>query len=138
MRVRPAGPNDIATLLALDPIAAQSVDRARSIAQWVGAGWASCAELDGELAGYAVVHPHFFGRNFLEMLMVSPAFRRRGVGRALLAHALDQQSSAPLWTSTNQSNTPMRDLLVQFGFAQMGLIEGLDEDDPELVFRLDI
>ncbi|WEJ32819.1 GNAT family N-acetyltransferase [Devosia sp. SD17-2] len=135
MRVRPAGPDDIATLLALDPIAARSVDRARSIAQWVGAGWCSAAEIDGALAGYAVVHPHFFGRNFLEMLMVAPAFRRRGIGRALLVHALDAQPGAILWTSTNLSNAPMRNLLAQFGFTRMGVIEGLDEGDPELIFR---
>lgn len=135
MRVRPAGPDDITALIALDPVAARSAERARSIESWIGAGWGTCAELDGRVAGYAVVHPHFFGRNFLELLVVDAALRRRGVGKALVGHLLGQVRGADLWTSTNQSNTPMRNLLGQLGFVQMGRIDGLDEGDPELIFR---
>lgn len=135
MRVRPAGPDDIATLTALDPIAAQSVDRVRSIQEWVGADWCFCVVTDEEIAGYGVVHRHFFGRFFLEMLMVGEAFRRKGIGRALLRHALSRSPGDCLWTSTNRSNLAMQGLLAELGFAQMGSIEGLDDDDPELIFR---
>jgi GNAT superfamily N-acetyltransferase len=49
------------------------------------------AEWDGEVAGYALYffnYSTFRGRPgiFLEDLFVRPAFRRRGIGRALLVH----------------------------------------------------
>ena len=39
-----------------------------------------------------------------------------------------------LWTSTNQSNRPMRRLLSSRGYRQAGKITGLDHGDPELFF----
>lgn len=133
--VRPAGPADQAGLVALDSFAAQSADCVTSIGAWITAGWCFCAEEDGVLAGYGVVHPHFFGRDFLELIMVGEAHRRQGVGGLLLRHALNQRMDGFLWTSTNRSNLPMLGLLAAFGFEQKGSIEGLDEGDPELVFR---
>ena len=49
------------------------------------------AQWDGEAVGYAVFfdfYSSFQGRSglFLDDLFVRPAFRKRGVGRALLAH----------------------------------------------------
>ncbi len=39
-----------------------------------------------------------------------------------------------LWTSTNESNVAMRNLLVRLGFIPSGQIDNLDEGDLELVF----
>jgi len=39
-----------------------------------------------------------------------------------------------LFTSTNQSNVPMQGLLATLEFARSGLIENLDDGDPELVY----
>jgi ribosomal protein S18 acetylase RimI-like enzyme len=85
--------------------------------------------------GYFVVGPRrFFGRDFVEFLFVAPAVRRSGLGTHLLCAALDLEGTPQVFTSTNQSNTLMRDLLTQADWQPSGLLEGLDDGDPELVF----
>jgi RimJ/RimL family protein N-acetyltransferase len=39
-----------------------------------------------------------------------------------------------LFTSTNESNKPMQALLDQLGYERSGIVENLDEADPELIY----
>ena len=50
--------------------------------------------------------------------------------RAALGHA----STSRVFTSTNQSNAPMRELLRSEGWTASGVLSGLDDGDPEHVF----
>ena len=77
----------------------------------------------------------FFARPFVALVVVDPAFRRRGLASTLFA-AIETEVTEPLWTSTNRSNTPMIALLRGRGYELMGEIKGLDVGDPELFFRL--
>ena len=77
----------------------------------------------------------FFGRNFIELLVVPDSARRRGIGRSLL-RAVAKSSTREVWTSTNESNLAMRALLVSEGWHFGGTLHGLDGDDPELFFFL--
>lgn len=89
----------------------------------------------GAVAGFAVVKPaRFYGRDFIELLMVDPAHRRRGIGRDLLRAAHAAAGTEQVFTSTNTSNQPMRSLLQAEGWSFSGQLDGLDEGDPELVF----
>mgnify|MGYP002335957411 CR=1 FL=1 len=133
---RPARVSDHASLVALDTIATRDLARAQEIARWLAQELCFCAEVEGVVAGYGVLHYHFFGRAFLEMLMVGEQYRSQGVGTALIMHAAGLSAGQQLWTSTNQSNQRTRRLLEHLGFTPSGMIEGLDEGDPELFFRL--
>ena len=76
----------------------------------------------------------FFEHDFLELLFVRPANRRQGVATALV-QAVEAGAATPkLFTSTNQSNVPMQRLCERLGFEQVGVVEGLDEGDPELFY----
>jgi ribosomal protein S18 acetylase RimI-like enzyme len=89
----------------------------------------------GRSAGYAVLTRAFFHRPFVELVMVAPATRRQGIGLALVAHLVGvAPAKQNLWTSTNVSNAPMRELLAKAGFVQSGQIDNLDEGDPEVIF----
>lgn len=89
----------------------------------------------GAVAGFAIVRPaHFFGRDFIELLVVDPGRRRAGIGRNLLRAALAAAGTEQVFTSTNTSNQPMRALLQAEGWSFSGELDGLDERDPELVF----
>lgn len=116
-------------------IAPAGTERRQAIAEWVHAGETYIAWRDGYAAGYVVLTRSFFRSPFIELLVVAPTARRQGIGRALIEHSIaltppDQK----LWTSTNESNTPMRNLLPQLGFIQTGMFEHLDPGDPELIF----
>lgn len=88
----------------------------------------------GVVGGFVVVKPaHFFGRDFIELLIVDPARRRCGIGRNLLRAAL-AAGTGQVFTSTNTSNQPMRALLQTEGWSFSGELDGLDEGDPELLF----
>lgn len=66
-----------------------------------------CCGVKAKIAGYGVLHYHFFGCGFIELLMVEPALRGQGVGSALL---LRQR------------------------FVLSGQVDNLDDGDPELFY----
>ena len=92
------------------------------------------AHRDAKLVGFAVLVDHFFGRPFVELLVVDAAHRRRGAGDCLLSAIERSVHGDRLFTSTNESNAPMRALLAKRGYIASGRIENLDDGDPELVF----
>ena len=68
------------------------------------------------------------------MIVVAAAARRRGVARRLLG-AVEVRCDRPkLFTSTNASNGAAQALFERAGFVRSGVIENLDEGDPESVF----
>jgi len=134
--IRRAVADDLEGILRTDPHAARG-DRGRSGFLRRSLALGEClVYLDhGAVAGFAVVMPaHFFGRDFIELLMVDPARRRCGIGRNLLRAALAAAGTGQVFTSTNASNQPMRSLLQAEGWSFSGELGGLDEGDPELVF----
>lgn len=92
------------------------------------------AERAGGVAGHALLSRNFFDRDFLELLFVTEASRRIGVGASLLAAGERVATGGRFFTSTKESNAPMRALLKAQGYAPSGRIENLDPGDPELVF----
>lgn len=95
------------------------------------------AERDGVPVGYAAVDHSFFRRGFVRQLYVTPAHRRRGVASRLLDEAVALCGTARVFTSTNLSNRPMQQLLHALGWQPCGMVEGLDEGDPEVFYFLD-
>jgi GNAT superfamily N-acetyltransferase len=135
LTIRLATPADVDALIAIDHVAAHSADRREAIAGWATAGEVHVAIRDGAAVGYAAFTRSFFRSPFIEMLMVAPAARRSGIGRALIEYCIAlTPGGEKLWTSTNESNMPMRRLLPQLDFVQTGMIEHLDPGDPELIY----
>lgn len=136
--IRPAGPDDLADLIALDSAVETDPERADAIARWLATATHDCfvATIDARPVGYGVLHHNFFNHALLEMLMVAAPLRGHGIGKALIEHAMTVSRTSLLWITTNQSNLAMRHLLGSMGFIPSGTIEGLDEGDPELVFRI--
>jgi hypothetical protein len=52
----------------------------------------------------------------------------------LLAAATDSATTATIFASTNESNAAMRALFERDGWTLSGVLTGIDEGDPELVF----
>lgn len=81
-----------------------------------------------------VVNACFYQHPFVWLMIVAERFRRRGVGSALLRHAVALFPDRKVFTSTNESNEPSRRLMETLGYDRSGMIEHLDEDDPEFVY----
>jgi GNAT superfamily N-acetyltransferase len=136
MEVRRAVADDVAGILRLDQFAThQDRGRAEFLRRCVELGECLVQVDGGSVGGFAVVRAaHFFGRDFVDLLMADPARRRAGIGRALLRAAVASAGTEQVFTSTNTSNQPMRSLLRDEGWSFSGELGGLDEGDPELVF----
>ena len=80
----------------------------------------------------------FYECGFVPMLYVAEEARRHGVGGALMRAVAARCKTTKLFTSTNQSNEPMQELLATLGYVPSGLIENLDPGDPELVYLLEL
>ncbi|MDD0973773.1 GNAT family N-acetyltransferase [Pseudomonas fontis] len=136
-QIRQAVLNDIEQLVSLDPIAAKEVGRRVQIEQAVATHecWVACAADDPLVPiGYGCLDKRFFGEWFISLVVVSDAHRRSGAGRQIVAHLEACTASKRIFTSTNRSNSPMRQLLEQLGYQRSGKIENLDLDDSELIF----
>jgi hypothetical protein len=106
-----------------------------AIRTYISSGFCWVISGQADLDGYAVLLPrHFFGRDFLELLMVSSSARRSGVATRMLQALLSMDGTNQVLSSTNRSNIPMRDLLAKDGWQFSGELVGLDPDDPEMIF----
>ncbi len=138
IHIRLAGDTDRVAVQQLDPLARRGdVERITQIREAVAHGRCLIAE-GGQIAGYVVTAPkHFFGRDFVELIVVDDNHRRRGVGRALLRAAVDRAGTARVFSSTNESNGAMRSLFTADGWTLSGHLDGLDPGDPEIVYYVD-
>jgi GNAT superfamily N-acetyltransferase len=137
--VRKADQTERDAIVAIDDVAiGGDDDRSTLLETAIQSG--HCLVLDGDhgISGFVVTVPKgFFGRDFVELLMVDRSRRRAGVGRQLLRAAVDSGSTNRVFTSTNASNWPMRTLLEHDGWTVSGELLGLDVNDPEIVYFTD-
>jgi GNAT superfamily N-acetyltransferase len=134
VRIRKATSSDHRTLDVLDQLGHGGVSRGPYLLAAIRAGHCHLAEMDGELVAFIIFDQTFFEQTFIHLLMVHPDHRRQGLGTALMRHVESICSTDKLFTSTNRSNVPMQELCKSLGYAPSGMVENLDEGDPELFF----
>ena len=134
MTIRLATVLDHEAIAAADPLAQRDPTRQALLRSHIEGGRCWVAADQDRVVGFLVLEYTFYGHGFVSLVVVRQDARRRGVGRALLRNAMSICATAKLFTSTNESNNPMRSLLHEQGFEVSGVIHNLDERDPELVF----
>ncbi|MBB6671567.1 GNAT family N-acetyltransferase [Cohnella nanjingensis] len=92
------------------------------------------ARMQDRLAGFAVWDRTFFGHSFIQLVIVDPVYRRQGVATGLIREIMGRVQADKLFTSTNESNAAMRNVCESLGFVRSGIIENLDEGDPEWIY----
>ena len=125
---------DIPALIALDCLAQTDERRRRFIRKSVVSGKCMVATAEDEVIAYTVLEYTFYDNGFLSMLYVHPNHRRKGVASSLLKYAESACETNKIFASTNRSNQAMQSLLDKAGYERSGVIENLDEGDPELVY----
>ena len=134
MQIRNAVAEDLPALITVDAVARGNIERVESLRAAIAAGECIVAAQDQALLGYVVLNHAFYQNGFVPLLYVSADSRRQGVGTALLRAAEARCRTEKLFTSTNESNYPMRALLKAAGYQPSGAINNLDPGDPELVY----
>jgi ribosomal protein S18 acetylase RimI-like enzyme len=134
-RIEPATSADYDAVRALDRMLVGVRDRAEALREWIARGECLVARVpDGDIAGFAVASCSFFAQPFIVLLVVNPKHRRQGVASALIQSVAARTTTPKLFTSTNQSNLAMQAVCESLGFVRSGLIENLDDDDPEIIY----
>jgi GNAT superfamily N-acetyltransferase len=132
--VVPATETLLTDCLEFDHLAAGgSVERRSELSEAEERGRMQVAMVDDRAAGYSVEAPWFFGAPFLGLVYVDPGMRGRGIGSRLLED-FEQAHGTRVFTSTNLSNAPMQHLLRYRLWTPCGMLNGLDDGDPEIFF----
>lgn len=120
--------------LEFDHVAAGgSAGRRRELSTAADEARMRVATVDGRAVGFSVAAPWFFDAPFLALLYVDPSIRQHKVGSRLLED-FEQAHPPKVLTSTNLSNVPMHGLLRSRLWTPCGILNGLDEGDPEIFF----
>ena len=136
LTIRLANPQDIAKLLVFAQLAQHNPARAQYLVRQTLLGHLYVAELPElpEMIGYVVFEYGFYENGFVPFLYVLASQRRHGVGKALLQYVENECASAKLFSSTNASNIPMQALFGKLGYRYCGVLDALDEGDPEWLY----
>jgi ribosomal protein S18 acetylase RimI-like enzyme len=134
MEIRSATPFDADAIKSFDELARVDASRRAFVDRSIESGQCVVATVEGRAVAYAIFNYTFYARGFVDTLYVQGEFRHCGIGSALMRHIAAHCETPKLFTSTNQSNAPIQSLLGKLGYERSGLIENLDEGDPELVY----
>lgn len=134
MKITLATRYHFSALIELDSYVQQNVSRIEEIKAWLNRQAAYLLEVDAQIVGYGVIHHHFFGQPFIELVMIDKKYRQKGYGKCLISYFQENTQGNKLFTSTNKSNHAMRNMLIKLGFIESGCIENLDENDPEIIY----
>lgn len=88
-----------------------------------------------KIVGFLIYNVNFFEEEFIDLIYIKEEFRNKKIANQLIQSKIKTCQTQKLFTSTNQSNIPAQKLFETNGFIKSGFIEGLDEGDPEIIYR---
>ena len=131
--VERATDDDLADVIAVDAAHMRHA-RADHLAEAVKRHECYIVREGWDVLGFAILTQSFFEQYFIDLIVVHPDQRRKGVASALMQHIEKIVPAEKLFTSTNQSNAPMQALCEKLGFVKSGWIDNLDDGDPEIIY----
>ena len=87
---------------------------------------------------YGIFNYQFQGYGVIHRIYVSPAYRRRGIGRALIDYFAEACSSPRLYITVPQQELAMLELLRTRGFALSGVLHEFGNEGPALIYVKDL
>lgn len=135
LEIRPAGEGDLAAIRAIFAGALPEVWSLAALREELSYPYACflCAVQAGEVAGFADAR-FVFGDGELLNIAVSPAFRRRGVGKALLDAVFAAAKEAQVQVLTLEvraRNQDARRFYEALGFVPVGVRRGFYQNPPD-------
>lgn len=89
---------------------------------------------DKKEVGFMIFDYRFFDQGWIELMVIDEEYRGKGIARSAFDLIAEHCTSEKLFTSTNRSNIHMQKALAKAQFTFAGVLEGLDDGDPELFF----
>ncbi|MEK3981676.1 GNAT family N-acetyltransferase [Psychrobacillus sp. FSL K6-2836] len=89
---------------------------------------------ESSVVGFLIFDIHFFNCSFISLIIIKPTERRKGYATSLIEYFISISPTNKIFSSTNQSNITMQEVFKAIGFMQSGIIENLDEGDPEIIY----
>jgi ribosomal protein S18 acetylase RimI-like enzyme len=134
MNIERAAAEHIPSICEIDSLVIGSRSREQQLTEAVAKQQCIVAIEKETIIGFAVFDASFFGYDYISLVIVNPSLRRKGAARALIQYIESHCITAKLFTSTNESNTPMQRVCESLGFKRSGIIENLDDGDPEWIY----
>lgn len=89
---------------------------------------------DNREVGFVIFDYRFFDQGWIELIIIDEKYRGKGIGGKTFDIICEQCKSDKVFTSTNSSNTQMQRALTKADFTFAGILNGLDDGDPELFY----
>jgi ribosomal protein S18 acetylase RimI-like enzyme len=133
-RILAADIADLDKLVAIDREVIGNASRRGMIKRAVENGQCLIAKEEEEIAGFLIHDTSFFECAFISLIIVSPSKRRRGIASMLMDEMVKSSATEKVFSSTNQSNADMHKVFHSNGFVESGIVENLDDGDPEVIY----
>ncbi|WP_411333345.1 GNAT family N-acetyltransferase [Metabacillus indicus] len=133
-RVLAADIADLNRLVEIDSEVIDNSSRREIIKRAIENGQCLIAKEEEEIAGFLIHDTSFFECAFISLIIVSPSKRRRGIASLLIDYMVRSSATEKVFSSTNQSNSDMHKVFHSNGFIESGIVENLDDGDPEVIY----
>ncbi|OIK05536.1 GNAT family N-acetyltransferase [Bacillus sp. MUM 13] len=125
---------DLNKIVGIDSEIIGNTSRRKLIKNAIDAGRCIIAMEEDNIAGFLIYDTNFFECSFISLIIVSPSKRRKGYASLLMDYMLSISTTAKVFSSTNRSNISMHKVFNSNGFIQSGIVENLDDGDPEIIY----
>ncbi|RLQ92401.1 GNAT family N-acetyltransferase [Falsibacillus albus] len=132
--IRQARKEDINQIAKIDSGVIGNDSRREYIFNAIHKGQCLVAKEGDAIAGFLLYDTRFFDCTFISLIIVAEDARRKGHASALMDELVSTAPTEKVFSSTNQSNVEMQKVFAANGFVQSGMVENLDEGDPELIY----
>ncbi|MEH6942871.1 GNAT family N-acetyltransferase [Bacillus sp. JJ722] len=125
---------DLEKIVEIDSEVIGNKSRQNYIQNAIECGRCIVAIEENSIVGFLTYDTNFFDCAFMSLIIVSPSKRRKGYASYMMDYMVNISPTPKIFSSTNRSNDPMQQVFESNGFVQSGIIENLDEGDPEIVY----
>lgn len=130
----PAELADLETICRFDPLIGLDRRQREFVASAIEEGRCWTAFFDETPAGYGIFNYQFQGYGVVHRIFVSPDYRRRGIGRALLDYFAAACSSPRLYIGVPQQELAMLELVRMRGYALSGVVHDIAGEGSALIY----
>ncbi|MDC2865423.1 GNAT family N-acetyltransferase [Bacillus sp. BP-3] len=125
---------DLEKIVEIDSEVIGNKSRQTYIQNAIELGCCIVAIEENSIVGFLIYDTNFFDCAFISLIIVSPSKRRKGYASYLMDYMVNISPTMKIFSSTNRSNYDMQQVFESNGFVQSGIVENLDEGDPEIIY----